>query len=175
MTLLKQRNFLPFWKNLLMKNKKTHDLVFLALGSNVGNKKQHIANAILALSKQISNIESAKLYETKPMYYEEQDMFVNTVIKGQTDLSPQELITFVKHIEKDLGRQKRFRNGPREIDIDILFYDQLIYENPDLIIPHPQISERKFVLEPFMDIDPDFFHPVLKKTIKELFTELKTN
>ena len=158
-----------------MKNKKKQHLIFLALGSNVGNKKQHITNAILTLSKQISNILAAKLYETKPMYYEKQDMFVNTVIKGKTDLSPQELIMFVKRTEKDLGRQERFRNGPREIDIDILFYDQLIYENPDLIIPHPRISERKFVLEPFMDIDPDFFHPVLKKTIKELFTELKAN
>jgi 2-amino-4-hydroxy-6-hydroxymethyldihydropteridine diphosphokinase len=166
---------LPFWKNTLMKNKKTQHLVFLALGSNVGNKEQHITNAILALSKQLSNIVSAKLYETKPMYYEAQDIFVNTVIKGQTDLSPQELIIFVKHTEKDLGRQKRFRNGPREIDIDILFYDQLIYESPDLVIPHPRISEREFVLKPFMDIDPNFFHPVLKKTIKELFTELKNN
>lgn len=147
--------------------------VFLALGSNVGNKKQNIKQAVTLLKKHVHKIKSAKLYETQPMYYEDQDLFINTVIQGQTLLSPKELLAFVKHAERELGRQKRFQNGPREIDIDILFYDQLIYESVELIIPHPKISERAFVLEPFADLDPDFVHPQLKKTIKQMLSALQ--
>lgn len=142
--------------------------IFLALGSNVGNKKKHIKQAVTTLGKHVSDIQVAKFYETKPMYYEEQDMFINTALKGQTLLSPQELIAFVKLSEEALGRQKRFSNGPREIDIDILFYDQLIYESITLTIPHPRISERAFVLEPLTELDPNFVHPLLGKTMKEL-------
>jgi len=146
--------------------------VFLALGTNVGNKKNNIKQAIATLEKHLGKIESAKLYETKPMYFEDQDMFLNTVIKGKTSLTPQELLAFVKLSEEELGRQQRFPNGPREIDIDILFYDKLIYESADLIIPHPRIRERDFVLKPFTDIEPNFLHPVLQKTMKELYTDL---
>jgi len=146
--------------------------IYLALGSNVGNKKLNIKNAVDALKMHITNIKVAELYETKPMYFEEQDRFVNTVIKGETDLKPEELLKFVKTIEKELGRQKRFRNGPREIDIDILFYDQLKLENSVLILPHPRIKEREFVLKPFIDLDPEFIHPVLKKTMQEIYNEL---
>lgn len=149
--------------------------VFLALGTNVGNKKHNIKEAITTLEKHVKKIKSAKLYETKPMYYENQDQFLNTVIKGETLLTPQELFAFVKLSEEALGRQKRFPNGPREIDIDILFYDELIYESVDLIIPHPRISEREFVLKPFMDIEPDFTHPLLQKTIKEIYKDLSHN
>ncbi|HVA97189.1 MAG TPA: aminodeoxychorismate synthase component I [Candidatus Acidoferrales bacterium] len=146
--------------------------VFLALGSNVGNKKHNIKQAVVALEKHLHEIKSAKLYETKPMYHEDQDLFINTVIKGQTQLLPQQLFAFVKNAERELGRQERFLNGPREIDIDILFYDQLVYESVNLIIPHPRISEREFVLKPFTDIDPEFVHPIFQKTIKELYIDL---
>lgn len=148
--------------------------VFLGLGSNIGNKKQNIKNAVTVLKKYISDIQIAKLYETKPMYYEDQDSFINTVIKGKTLLSPEKLLAFIKSAESSLGRQKRFRNGPREIDIDILFYDLLIHESTELVIPHPGISEREFVLQPFSDLDPGFVHPVLQKTIKQLLTTIKT-
>jgi aminodeoxychorismate synthase component I/2-amino-4-hydroxy-6-hydroxymethyldihydropteridine diphosphokinase len=147
--------------------------VFLALGSNVGNKKKNIKQAIDYLAKHVTDIEIAKLYETAPMYFENQEKFLNTVAKGKTLLSPLELLAFVKNAERELGRQVRFRNGPREIDIDILFYNQLVYESDDLIIPHPRISEREFVLEPFMDLDPNFIHPIFNKTIKELHTALQ--
>lgn len=154
-------------------------IIFLALGSNVGNKKKHITDAIAALSSDVKNIYPAKLYKTEPMYYQKQDLFVNTVIKGQTDLTPESLLTFVKSLETSLGRKKMFRNGPREIDIDIdiIFYDDISYTSPHLIIPHPRLAERDFVLKPFLDIDPDFIHPVLKKTIKELYNDfsLQTN
>ncbi|HEX8931821.1 MAG TPA: 2-amino-4-hydroxy-6-hydroxymethyldihydropteridine diphosphokinase, partial [Patescibacteria group bacterium] len=142
--------------------------VFLALGSNIGNKKEQINSAVKLLGQQIKNIQLAKFYETKPMYYEDQEDFLNTALKGETELSPEELLKFVKTIEKKLGRQKRFRNGPREIDIDILFYDDLILNEKNLIIPHPQIPEREFVLKPLMDMAPDFIHPVLQKSIHEI-------
>jgi 2-amino-4-hydroxy-6-hydroxymethyldihydropteridine diphosphokinase len=149
--------------------------VYLSLGSNIGDKKNNIKNAINILKKHVREMQVAKLYETKPMYFEKQEMFLNTVIKGETLLSPQELIAFVKLTETDLGRQERFRNGPREIDIDILFYDQLVYKSDNLIIPHPRITERTFVLEPFMDIDPEFMHPIFKKSMKELFDRIEKN
>ncbi|MBI5122529.1 aminodeoxychorismate synthase component I [Candidatus Roizmanbacteria bacterium] len=147
--------------------------VFLALGSNVGNKKEQINSAIEILGSQIKNIKLAKFYETKPMYYENQEDFLNTALQGETDLSPEELLIFIKSIEKKLGRQKRFRNGPREIDIDILFYDDLIFKKENLQIPHPRIQEREFVLKPLMDLDPNFIHPMLKKPISKIWTDKK--
>ena len=147
--------------------------VFLALGSNVGNKKENIKRAVSALEKKVKKIQIAKLYETKPMYFENQDMFINTVIKGQTQLSPTELLAFVKLLESDLGRQKRFTNGPREIDIDILFYDNLIYQTTKLQIPHPRMAERNFVLQPLVDLNPNIIHPSLHKTAQKLLDELK--
>jgi|GEM_PF-685604 len=148
--------------------------IFLGLGSNVGNKKQQITKAVKMLGEKIKNITTAKLLVTKPMYYEKQNDFLNTVISGETDLSPQELFIFVKQVEEELGRKKRFRNGPREIDVDILFYDDLIFESETLQIPHPKIQEREFVLKPLMDIAPDFVHPVLKKQIKQLNSVIST-
>ncbi len=150
---------------------KTHT-VFLGLGSNIGDKKENIKHAVTQLGKQIKQIKTAKMYVTKPMYYEDQADFVNTVLVGQTNLSPKDLLTFVKQIEKQIGRVERFPNGPREIDIDILFYDDIIYKDDDLQIPHLRIQERPFVLKPIMDIDPEFIHPALKKTIKELLAIL---
>jgi len=147
-------------------------IVYLALGSNVGDKKEHIENAVTLLGKKIKEITVAKLYETKPMYYENQENFLNTALRGETTLSPEELLQFVKQVEKKVGRKDRFRNGPREIDIDILFYDNLILETNTLQIPHPRIQERDFVLKPFMDLDPNFVHPVLEKTMKELYNQL---
>jgi para-aminobenzoate synthetase len=144
-------------------------IVFLALGSNVGDKNINIQQAIELLKEHINQISVAKLYETKPMYYEKQDNFLNTVLQGQTNLTPQELLLFVKKLEKQIGRVKRFQNGPREVDIDILFYDDLVFNNKDLQIPHPRMQERDFVLKPFMDISPDFVHPILKKTVKQIY------
>ena len=149
--------------------------IFLALGSNLGDKKQRINDATSLLKKYIGDITVAKFYETRPQYYEKQDTFVNTVISGYTELSPLELLHFIKEVEKQIGRKKRFHFGPREIDIDILFYDDLIYKYENLIIPHPLLQEREFVLKPFLDLEPNFVHPQLKKTIKELYDLLEEN
>ncbi|WP_029520350.1 2-amino-4-hydroxy-6-hydroxymethyldihydropteridine diphosphokinase [Persephonella sp. IF05-L8] len=147
--------------------------IFLALGSNIGNRQKNINQAIEFLSKEIKDIKQAHIYKSKAVGYENQPDFLNTAISGYTDLSPEELLGFVKHIEKQIGRKKRFRWGPREIDIDILFYGNLVLEKENLIIPHPRIHERDFVLKPLCDLEPEFIHPVLKKPLKELLNNLK--
>jgi aminodeoxychorismate synthase component I/2-amino-4-hydroxy-6-hydroxymethyldihydropteridine diphosphokinase len=147
--------------------------VYIALGSNVGDKKANIETAIKQLGKYIKKISVAKLYKSEPMYFENQEKFYNTVLSGFTKLSPEELLKFTQKAEEDIGRIKRFRNGPREIDIDILFYDDLVYKQKQLQIPHPKMQEREFVLKPFMDLEPKFVHPVLKKTIQQIYMELQ--
>ena len=146
--------------------------VFLGLGSNVGNREKNIKRAVGLLSEKIKNIKLARIYKSKPYGFKNQDYFLNTALSGNTDLSPEELFHFIKDVEKEVGRIKRFHWGPREIDIDILFYENLIYETDFLVIPHPRIQERDFVLKPLCDLNPDLIHPVLKKTVKELLDEL---
>jgi len=146
--------------------------IFLALGSNIENRKQHIEEAILLLREKMNNVTIAPLYETKPRYFEDQNNFLNIVLRGHTDLEPRELLQFTKAVQKEVGRVERFRYGPREIDVDILFYDDVVYKDEELEIPHPRLQERDFVLQPFSDINPDFSHPVLKKTIRELLATL---
>jgi len=148
------------------------EIIFLALGSNVENRKQYIETAINLLREKVHDIVVAPLYETKPRYFEDQQNFLNTVLRGYTELEPWELLQFTQTVQQEVGRVERFRNGPREIDIDILMYDQIVYKDEGLEIPHSRLQERDFVLQPFADINPDFLHPVLKKTIKELLDAL---
>jgi 2-amino-4-hydroxy-6-hydroxymethyldihydropteridine diphosphokinase len=146
--------------------------VFLALGSNMGEREVLINKAIDSLRKEINIEKCAPIYESKAFGFADQNDFANTVLLGQTSLSSDELLSFVKKTEKDLGRIERFTWGPREIDIDIIFYDDLIYKSETLEIPHPRIPERDFVLKPLSDIAPDYIHPVLLKTVEELLNEL---
>jgi len=146
--------------------------IFLALGANVGNKKEHIKKAIDLLSEKITSIQRAPLYETRAVGYTNQDNFVNTAIAGDTVLKPEELLLFVKSIEKKIGRIYRFHWGPREIDIDILFYGNSVLNKENLVIPHPRLHERDFVLKPLRELDATFVHPLLKKTIRELYDML---
>lgn len=147
-------------------------IIYLALGSNVGNKKNNIEKAVTLVHEKVTDVVRAPMYESKPVGYEKQENFYNTVIKGQTKLSPEVLLTFVKEIEKKTGRKERFQNGPREIDIDILLYDNLVLNQKNLTIPHPRMHERDFVLRPFADISPNTLHPFYKKTIQELLSKL---
>lgn len=142
--------------------------VFLGLGANVGDKKKNLEKAIELLSEKIINIQSSKFYETEPWGYKEQDNFLNAAIRGKTSLLPIELLKFVKDVETRVGRIERFKWGPREIDIDILFYDDLIYKDSDLQIPHPRLHKRDFVLKPLIDLDPNFVHPIFKRTIRHI-------
>lgn len=146
--------------------------IYLGLGSNVGDKKQNIETAIRLLSEKISAIERAPFYISKPMYHTEQDDFVNTVIGGETELPPEELLNFIKNVEREIGRIHRFVNGPREVDLDILLYDDLVLETSVLSIPHKGIAERAFVLKPLADIAPNSIHSIFHKTIAALLKEL---
>ena len=146
--------------------------VYLGLGTNLGDRKQNISKAIEAISLKMSISKQSSLYETTAWGYTNQPDFLNQVIQVETNMSPLRLLNFLKKTEVELGRVENFRYGPRLIDIDILFYDDLIKTTSRLQIPHPRIPERAFVLVPLNEIAPGYVHPVLKKTIAELLAEL---
>lgn len=146
--------------------------VYLAIGSNFGEKQRNFDHAHELLAEKFRIIKIAQAIVSKAMYFEDQPDFWNSAIYGETELNPQELLFFLKQIEKKVGRIERFTNGPREIDLDIIFYNDLILNEIDLIIPHPRIQERGFVLKPLSELNPNLFHPVLKKTVKELLSLL---
>lgn len=146
--------------------------VFIALGSNVGDRLQNLREAIAQLTPQVIVSAESSIYETEPWGFEEQDDFLNMVVQGETELEPDELLTHLKRIEDNVGRTKTFRNGPREIDLDILFYDDLILEREGLAIPHPRLHERDFVLVPLADIAPKLIHPIWNHRITDLLSQL---
>ena len=142
--------------------------VYLALGSNLGNRLANLKQAVAAFSPQMEVKAKSHVYETPPWGYEDQPRFLNQVIKVKTYLEPEPLVKHIKRLEVALGRKISFQNGPRLIDIDLLFYDDLILNTTSLVIPHPRLHERGFVLLPLMDIDPDLVHPVNKKSVREM-------
>lgn len=146
--------------------------VYLALGSNVGNGPVLIKQAIKLLGTSVDEIICAPLYTSKAVGFTAQADFTNTAISGKTSLSPEELLRFVKSVEQQVGRIARFRWGPREIDIDIIFYDNVIVNLPDLKIPHVQFAERDFVLRPLNDIASSFVDPRSGQTIQYLLQNL---
>jgi 2-amino-4-hydroxy-6-hydroxymethyldihydropteridine diphosphokinase len=143
-------------------------IVYLALGTNLGDRAANLRLAIASLTPQMEVKAKSYVYETPPWGYAEQPSFLNQVVKARTYLDPEPLLGHLKRLEVALGRTESFRNGPRLIDIDILFYDDLVLNQPSLVIPHPRLHERGFVLLPLMDIDPDLVHPVRKQSIREL-------
>jgi 2-amino-4-hydroxy-6-hydroxymethyldihydropteridine diphosphokinase len=143
-------------------------IVYLALGSNLGDRLANLKQAIASLPPQLEVKARSRVYETPPWGYTDQPAFLNQVLKGNTYLQPELLLKHLKRLEVALGRVPSFQNGPRLIDIDLLFYNDLVLNTPSLVLPHPQVHERGFVLMPLMDIAPDFVHPVNKKTIREL-------
>lgn len=142
--------------------------VYFSLGSNVGNKQAYLDKAIQMLKHRVDNMVVSSFYVTEPWGKTDQPEFLNLCVKGKTAISPEELLTFVKEIETSLGRKHTQKWGPREIDIDILFYGDKIISNNQIEIPHPFIAERAFVLTPLKEIAPNFVHPKLKKPIIKL-------
>jgi 2-amino-4-hydroxy-6-hydroxymethyldihydropteridine diphosphokinase len=145
----------------------TH-IIYLALGSNLGDRLENLKQAIAALPPQAEVKAKSHIYETPPWGYEDQAKFFNQVLKAETYLQPEPLMKHLKRLEVALGRQTSFRNGPRLIDIDLLFYDDLVLETRVLTLPHPRLHERGFVLLPMMDLAPGLVHPVLKKSVREM-------
>lgn len=132
---------------------------YLGLGSNVGDRKKNIFQAIKTLQSSASIISVSSLYEGTALEIGDQPDFLNAVISIESDLEPQALLALCKEIEKTIGRVERFRYGPREIDIDILLYSDMTVSSEELIIPHPKMLLRRFVLEPLLEIDPELKLP----------------
>jgi len=148
-------------------------VVYLGLGSNLGDRESNLREAIRRLDEAGARVLAlSPLYETAPVGYLDQPDFLNAVCRAETDLPPRDLLRVVKDIEAAMGRQPSFRNAPRPIDIDILFYDDLVLNTPDLVIPHPCLAERAFVLAPLADLAPNLCHPVLGHTVEALLTAL---
>ena len=134
----------------------TSAIIYLSLGSNLGNRREAIENGIHELRRAgIGDLVVSAFYETEPVGYDEQPWFLNIAAAGWTTLPPHELLNVCKRIEAKLGRTETFRNGPRPLDIDILLYGTLCVDETDLVIPHPRMSERGFVLIPLLEIAPD--------------------
>lgn len=147
--------------------------VYLGLGSNLGNKSSNIKKAINNIKKKLKINKISPLYKTEPVGYKNQDWFLNCVVEAETKIKPLALLKFLKSIEKKLKRVDTIRYGPRTIDIDILFYGDEIVKTKKLIVPHPRMHKRLFVLEPLSKINPSLVHPKIKKTIKELKNKIK--
>ena len=156
-----------------MKEKKAMFRVYLGLGSNLGDREQNLARATDLLAQVVKIEKTSSAYVTEPVDHSDQPLFLNAVYCVQTSLSPEELLDVAKRIEAALGRKPSFRNGPRPIDIDILFYGDMVVNVPHLVIPHPRVQERAFVLIPLEEIAPRLVHPVSGRTVREMASQLK--
>ena len=146
--------------------------VYLSLGSNLGERDRNISRAISSFrERNVRVVRESPLYETEPVDLREQPWFLNCVVEVEWDGEPDELLETLHEIERYLGRARRVRNGPRVIDMDILFFGNQIIDLPQLEIPHPRLADRRFVLVPLNDLAPGFRHPALHTTVAELLRQ----
>ena len=142
---------------------------YISAGSNIGDREANLDFGARRLGERGKLVRISSVFETEPVGYADQPWFLNQVFELETALTPHELLALCNEIERDGGRVRTFPNAPRTLDLDILLYGDRIISAPDLIIPHPRMTERRFVLEPLAEIAPYLLHPIEKKTIRELF------
>lgn len=147
-------------------------LAYLSLGSNVGDRVAHLRDAIARLESIGRVVSVSSFYETEPVEVTDQPWFLNCAVGLETALTAEQLMARLLQIEQEMGRRRIQKKGPRTIDIDILLFDDLILDSPDVTIPHPAMQKRRFVLEPLAEIAAEARHPGVKKTIRELLEEL---
>lgn len=150
-----------------------YNIVFIGLGSNLGNRKENIITALQKIGKlpKTAIIKSSSIINTKPVGITNQPDFLNCIVQIKTILDPEKLLLELLKIEREMGRIRKQKWGPRIIDLDILFFNNEIINTQDLTVPHPEILNRKFVLTSMKEIAPQFVHPIEKKIIKELYAE----
>jgi 2-amino-4-hydroxy-6-hydroxymethyldihydropteridine diphosphokinase len=148
------------------------NLVYLSLGSNVGDREAQLQGALAKLATVGRVVATSSLYETEPVEFTQQPWFLNCALALESDKTPQQLMAAILRIEEEMGRRRVQKKGPRAIDIDILLFDDTILHSEELTIPHPAMHERRFVLEPLAEIAPNALHPALKKTVRELLDAL---
>ena len=143
--------------------------VYLGLGSNIGDRQEHLRRALEELqAPELRIVRLSPLYETEPVEYTQQPWFMNQVAEAETELFPMQLLGRVGRVERAMGRVRGIPKGPRVIDIDILFFGRAVVRTTKLEIPHPRIADRRFVLAPLADLAPDLRHPVTRKTVREM-------
>lgn len=155
---------------VLVHIERSRHQVFLGIGSNLGDRQMNLAAAIQLLDsvQDVRVVKRSPIYETAPYGYTEQPAFLNGCLEIETLYTPEELLTLLHEIERKLGRTREIHWGPRTVDLDILFYDHLVLDEPDLQIPHIDLSNREFVLKPLADIAGTYRHPLLHQTVNEL-------
>lgn len=151
-----------------------HD-IFLAIGTNLGDRLANLRAALHSLPPDVELVAVSRVFETPPWGFADQPAFLNMAVHARTGLSPEALLSKLKQAEVQIGREPGFRWGPRLIDLDILFYDDLVFDSPPLVIPHKRLHERAFVLVPLADVAADFIHPVLGKTVRQLLANVDTS
>jgi 2-amino-4-hydroxy-6-hydroxymethyldihydropteridine diphosphokinase len=143
--------------------------IYLSLGSNIGDRERNLRKAVEQLASQdVRVLRSSRIYETEPVDYKDQGWFLNQVVEAETALFPMQLLTRIGRVEREMGRVRRVRKGPRTIDIDILFYGAAIVGTARLEIPHPRIAERRFVLAPLAELAPGLRHPVTHRSVRQM-------
>ncbi|WP_019230021.1 2-amino-4-hydroxy-6-hydroxymethyldihydropteridine diphosphokinase [Sedimentibacter sp. B4] len=145
--------------------------IYLSLGTNLGNTKENLTHAVQLLSEKINILKTSSFYETEPVGYKDQPWFMNIVVEGTTHLSPEDLLVFTQSIEQAMKRVKTIVNGPRIIDVDILLYEDVKLNTETLIIPHPRMTERAFVMYPLFEISPDLL--IEGKSLKNIMENFK--
>jgi 2-amino-4-hydroxy-6-hydroxymethyldihydropteridine diphosphokinase len=146
--------------------------IFLLLGSNLGDREKYLTDALQQLEvQQLKILKYSSVYSTEPWGMTEQDGFLNVAVQMESEMNAFEILEHVQKVELNLGKEKIIKWGPRTIDIDLLYFNGEIIETDKLVVPHPEIQNRSFTLVPMIDLDPDFVHPVLKKSQVQLLNE----